>query len=910
MSIPNPEPVQDNYLESALSAAWESSGVIMIILSADHKILEFNQEAERAYGVKREKVLGKDYFQQFLPEEIWADVSIEMAKVLAGQTTVGFENSIRSKEGKERLISWSASRFLDPQGQTCGTIAFGFDITKQRMAEDKLASQEKMYRTLVNTIPHAIWTADSEGKARFFNKAWKDLTGRESEESLGDKWAELVHPDDARELLAKWEHAYKYGEPYEGECRLKIKDGSYTTIAFSGTPVKDASGKIYSWVGINIDLSKRQHAEADLLESEARFRKLLEAVDLIAIILDDQGNILFANEYLCQITGWSREDLAGKSWFDVFIPPEKRADIVTVFNKVASAGDPTHYENEIMTKSGEKRLVRFSNIYLRDRSGNLVGASIGEDVTESRRAESALRESHGLLHAITEGTSDAIYVKDKEHRYLFVNSVAAKGLGYKKKEIIGRSDKELLPPELVRIIAENDNQVLEDGRLRVLEEKVAGRIWSVKKWPLRDANRKNTGIIGISRDITELKRNQELSNALNRINTSITSTLDFDEIIRRAIKEASQAIDCESGALILRDEGYWLIKHMYKLGEDKIGARLDDEKAKHLVHVEETKKVLVVDDCREDKRVDQELMKSLGIRSFLAVPLIKKDRLIGVLAFHYLSSPGSFGEPEIDFAGKVASSVALAIENAQLYFDQRNIANTLQETFLTVPKEIKGLDIGHIYKSASEIAKVGGDFFDLFELENNKVCVLIGDVSGKGLEAATMTSMLKNTIHAYAHEVGSPAEILKKTNNSACGITQTGSFATIFLGVLDKISGELTYCNAGHPPQIVRRIAGRSAYLLTGNSPVGILKEFKYNDRTIVLEDSDVLFTFTDGLIEARRGNRFYGEKRLHTVVREHESIPAQDLPQTIFDHVLEFTGGKLSDDLAILCISPNRKDL
>ncbi|MCK4267979.1 MAG: PAS domain S-box protein, partial [Actinomycetia bacterium] len=362
--------------------------------------------------------------------------------------------------------------------------------------------------------------------------------------------------------------------------------------------------------------------------------------------------------------------------------------------------------------------------FLQGQSGQAISCSIGEDITESRRAESALRESHELLRAIAEGTSDAIYVKDAEHRYLFVNSVAAKGLGYKKKKIIGRSDKELLPTELVQIIDENDNQVLEGGRLRVLEERVAGRIWSVKKWPLRDANRKTTGLIGISRDITEIKRSQELSNALNRINTSITSTLDFDEIIERAIKEASQAIDCESGALILREEGYWGIKYMYKMRKDKIGVRLNDEKAKHLVLVEETKKVLVVDDCQGDKRVDQELMKSLGIRSFLAVPLIKKDRLIGVLAFHNLSSPGSFGELEIDFAGKVASSVSLAIENAQLYFDQRNIANTLQETFLTAPKEIKGLDIGHIYKSASEIAKVGGDFFDLFELKNNEVCIL------------------------------------------------------------------------------------------------------------------------------------------------------------------------------------------
>ncbi|MCK4268198.1 MAG: serine/threonine-protein phosphatase, partial [Actinomycetia bacterium] len=235
-------------------------------------------------------------------------------------------------------------------------------------------------------------------------------------------------------------------------------------------------------------------------------------------------------------------------------------------------------------------------------------------------------------------------------------------------------------------------------------------------------------------------------------------------------------------------------------------------------------------------------------------------------------------------------------------------ANTLQETFLTVPEEIKGIDFGHLYNASTEVAKVGGDFFDLIELEENQVGIFIGDVSGKGLEAAKMTSMIKNTIHAHAHEEDSPARILKKVNKSACKTFPSGLFATVFLGILDTTTGVLTYCNGGHLPPIIKRTGTRSSFLTTGNMPIGALEEVDYDDRKAKLRNGDILFAYTDGLIEARRGTRFYGEKRLRKAVKELASIPARELPQIIFDKVAAFSNGKLADDVAILAVSLKRK--
>ncbi len=636
-------------------------------------------------------------------------------------------------------------------------------------------------------------------------------------------------------------------------------------------------------------------------------RTAFDTAAVIIIVLSPDHKILEFNQEAEQLYGQKREQDLGKNYIELFLPREVWGQVAADIDKVLAGKSTRGFENTVKTDDHGERLLSWSVSRLLDDFGRPTGVvAIGHDITEIKEAEAALHESHRLLQAITEGTSDVIYVKDAELRYLLVNTVTAQALGLKPEDIIGRHDWEILPEDLAPIITETDKRIMNSGQLNILEEEVAGRIWSVKKWPLRDDDGKIIGIVGISRDITDSKRRQGFSDALNRISASISSTLDFDEIIQRAIREAAQSMGCESGALILYEDDYWVFEHLYKLDKASIGDRFSDEQVKHLTLVAKTQEMLAVADCRIDNRVDQELMRELGIGSFLAIPLIIRGSVIGVLAFHYRSATSDFDDAQIDFAAQVGSSVSLAVENARLYSEQRSIADTLQETLLTTPEEIRGLDFGHLYRAATEIAKVGGDFFDLFELKEDMVGILIGDVSGKGLEAAKVTSMIKNTIHAHAHEENSPAQILEKTNRSACRTIPPGSFATVFFGILETTTGMLTYCNAGHPPAIVRRNAGadRYSFLTTSNGPIGALEGFAYNDGQIRLEKGDLLFIYTDGLIEARNGDLFYGEKRLREAIEESVSIPTSELPRAIFDRVLSFTDGRLVDDVAILSVS------
>ncbi len=156
---------------------------------------------------------------------------------------------------------------------------------------------------------------------------------------------------------------------------------------------------------LQIELAERKQAEAALRESEGRFRSMLEQVRLVSAVLDTAGNITFVNDQLLALTGWAREEVMGRNWFDVFIPPQApvRQDL---FASVENGEVPLHYENEILTRCGEPRLIAWNNILLRDAQGATVGvAGIGVDITEPRRMETAEREQRALAEALRDTSS-------------------------------------------------------------------------------------------------------------------------------------------------------------------------------------------------------------------------------------------------------------------------------------------------------------------------------------------------------------------------------------------------------------------------------------------------------------------------------------------------------------------------
>ncbi len=200
----------------------------------------------------------------------------------------------------------------------------------------------------------------------------------------------------------------------------------------------------------------------------------------------------------------------------------------------------------------------------------------------------------------------------------------------------------------------------------------------------------------------------------------------------------------------------------------------------------------------------------------------------------------------------LADRVAVAVFNADLYRQQKEVAEVLQREMLVLPRELPGIRFGHAYRSASEGAHVGGDFYDLFPEDPSRVWMVIGDVSGHGIEAATTAALIRDVTRAFALEIGRPAEVMTMVNRAVVQRLNLQQYATMFVGVLDLRSGVLTYCSAGHPPGLIVRKGGGVAELDSRSLPVGAFPGTAYRAGTAHLGAGDSVFLYTDGVSEAR----------------------------------------------------------
>ena len=237
------------------------------------------------------------------------------------------------------------------------------------------------------------------------------------------------------------------------------------------------------------------------------------------------------------------------------------------------------------------------------------------------------------------------------------------------------------------------------------------------------------------------------------------------------------------------------------------------------------------------------------------------------------------------------------------YEIEKNISDTLQDALTIMPTDVPSVVMSYDYHSASDAARVGGDFYDVYTFDENSICFLIGDVSGSGLHAAIVAAEVRNTIRAYSLESDSTAEIVSKTNTLINKISDFSTMITLFFGILNITSSKLKYCNAGHPPVMLKRAEKENRYLSACDMPIGTLPDLAYREEDVRLEKDDVLLFYTDGIIEARRGKDFYGDERLSKLLESAHSNDPKTIVNLIVDDVLKFSERKLSDDAALMVV-------
>lgn len=264
-----------------------------------------------------------------------------------------------------------------------------------------------------------------------------------------------------------------------------------------------------------------------------------------------------------------------------------------------------------------------------------------------------------------------------------------------------------------------------------------------------------------------------------------------------------------------------------------------------------------------------------------------------------------FEEVDESFLHTLVQDVCEASAGEQARKQDKRIAQALQRGMRNELQHVDGISSQSRYSSATEAAYVGGDFYDLVRLPHRRACVIMGDVSGKGVEAASVSAAVKTALGAYAWEGLSPARMVSLLNDFLLGFSRIETFATLFLGIIDLDSATLAYCSAGHPPAfMVRAESGEITMLGVQSGVVGAFEGLRYRDGEVQICPGDILLLYTDGVTEARDPQgAFFGEDGLRDILSQEVASGYDGLCDRILADVSEFAGGSMDDDVALVIL-------
>lgn len=425
----------------------------------------------------------------------------------------------------------------------------------------------------------------------------------------------------------------------------------------------------------------------------------------------------------------------------------------------------------------------------------------------------------------------------------------------------------------------------------------------------------------------ELQRTMQLFD----VSLEVNSTIRKQDLLVKIMETSSRIMNAEASSVILVDEAKGEL--FFDLA---LGAKGDEVREIRLKigegiagWVAQTGKSVKIDDAARDERWSSKVAKRVDYptRNMLCVPLVSKGKIIGVLQVLNKRGDDSFTDRDLQLLESIASPTAAALENAMLYdaleksiqaLKVTTAAKERMESELRIATEIqmgflprKSLSVQEdkaqviaqaIIRPARE---VGGDFYDYFRIDEDRLFFVLGDVSDKGIPAALFMAVTMTLLKGKMSAELTPGELLTAVNQELYKDDST-MFATIFCGVLNVRTGQLLYSDGGHcPPYIVR--AGGEVELLKGKKglPLGVMDDTLYMDNEVMLGLGDRIVVYTDGITEAEDHLQAqYGFARLKEVlVREQASRPEQLLGQMVQDVDVFADGAVQSDDIAVLLV-------
>lgn len=658
---------------------------------------------------------------------------------------------------------------------------------------------------------------------------------------------------------------------------------------------------------------------------------LLDLLKVAAVVLDARGHIALWSPEIEQLLGYSAEEALGQRADTLLVAPDDRTRGRELFAQVRS-GDRWAGVFPLRHRDGTERAVEFRTMRLLDSEGQPHLLGLATNARTVRGVERDLALSHSLVNQTPLG----IAVFDNDLRWVGVNPSLERMNGVPEAAVVGRRVGEVLPDLDVEAIEARMRHVLATGR-PLLDQQTVGRTaadvgeraYSESYHRIEDTNGRVLGLAMAVLDVTERQQAAaEVAQARRRLTViadagvRIGTTLD----LRQTARELADVTVPHVADLAAVDILESVVNHgtitpvtggapaefralAVAAGyptdaihaADPVGELATYGPSRIITKCVRSARPVLIErvDGRMMRRIARDAsaaqaLHAAGVHSYLALPLMARGKVLGTLSLYRTVNERPFGEQDRVLASELAARAAICIDNARLYGRERATALTLQRSLLpSAPAQREGLDIAARYRPA--LSEVGGDWYDVLPLGPQRTGLVVGDVMGKGVQAAAIMGQLSSATRALARLDLPPAELMRHLDDIAGSLGD--AIATCVYAVCDLRRGVCTLSGAGHLPPALTRADGTTRLVeIPGGVPLGV-GGVDFGTTEVELAPGSLLTLYTDGLVENREEPIDTG---LTTLTRFLQSTSGHPLEQTS-DALLSALRPEPDDDVALL---------
>ncbi len=854
-------------------------------LDKDYNFALVNKSLADACRVPREAITGKSFFEVFPQKELPSVFD------LVNETNVPHHEKGQPlrvvTENSDRAVSmdWSLVPVLDEDEEITGYV-FSAYYPSMDVGTGGFALSGEYVTDILDNVKQGVWAIDENMRSIYLNHKMAQMLGGSPAELTGRSLRDFCRESDLARADFFMERRRLGINEEHGFVLIRI-DGTPIEVRLVCSPLIDEEGEFKGAVALVSDSRSYLDVQNAIKAEREKYRALADSISDIFFALSRDMVITYWNKASVDFTQVEEEDAVGRHLEDI-APVFADTVMQDCIMKVMDTEEPASLQNNVMNHSGEYTMS--FHIYPNDNGVSVFAHNITYLVATEKR----LQESEANLRAIFDSSDHAfaLIMPDKT-----IKSFNSRALDFSLR-IWGREIREgdsmldFIADPQITLFEEHFAQALNGEEVRVeynIPVVNEESLWlSFSYLPVRDEDGEPSSVCFTVSDITDRKRAEEaLRNSEERLRTALDFNYDWDYWLSTNGEFLYISPSCE------RITGYTVSEFTEDPGLMTRIIHPEDKKAVagHLLASDET-----IDITPLDYRILRKDGEERWISHVCQTIYDRNGEMLGRRGTNR----------DITDRKKTESQLAVtSMEMEQAYEREHKIADTFQRILFPESDVVKnGFCITTSYRPALDEAEIGGDFCDLIHLSDDKLAVVIADVSGKGLKAAKYTVMVKYIVRAYANEGHSPKDVVRLLNKEFCNLGEPESFVTVFYGVFDFTNGEVVYVSAGHDEPL-HYISGQRKVerLFVGGPAVGFMLDAEYEQSRLRIEKGDALLVYTDGISDAHTDKSYLGIDGVAEILRTNAEFACERILGAVFGAAYKYAGNRQHDDQTAVVI-------